>query len=77
MTALHLDPTLPIDERVELLLGEMTIAEKVGQLFHTMAVVGDGGTLVDAGFLSLPPQRDLVLPRPDGVNLAPEVHHSP
>ena len=31
-----LDADLPIDERVELLLGEMTVEEKVGLFFQTM-----------------------------------------
>lgn len=63
MTKSHLDPSLAIAARVELLLAEMTIEEKVGQLFHTMAVVGPKGTLLDADFLSLPPQRELATDR--------------
>lgn len=63
MTAAHLDASLPIEARVDALLGEMTLVEKVGQLFHTMAVIGPGGTLVDADFLGLPTQRELVIER--------------
>ncbi|GAA4783909.1 glycoside hydrolase family 3 protein [Microbacterium gilvum] len=35
-----LDATLPVDERVELLLGEMTLDEKAGLFFHTMIGMG-------------------------------------
>ncbi|MFI1568728.1 glycoside hydrolase family 3 protein [Streptomyces sp. NPDC020490] len=41
------DPARPVDERVEDLLSRMTLAEKAGQLFHTMLVMGPGGTLVE------------------------------
>lgn len=36
-----LDASLPVDERVELLLAEMTIEEKAGLFFHTMIAIGD------------------------------------
>ena len=36
-----LDTELPVDERVQLLLDEMTIEEKAGLLFHTMIAIGD------------------------------------
>ncbi|WP_091229609.1 glycoside hydrolase family 3 protein [Microbacterium sp. 3J1] len=36
-----LDTDLPVDERVELLLGEMTVEEKAGLFFHTMIAIGD------------------------------------
>lgn len=36
-----LDAALPVDERVQLLLDEMTIAEKAGLFFHTMIAIGD------------------------------------
>ncbi|WEG09366.1 glycoside hydrolase family 3 N-terminal domain-containing protein [Microbacterium horticulturae] len=36
-----LDPELPVDERVELLLGEMTLEEKAGLFFHTMIGVAE------------------------------------
>lgn len=36
-----LDASLPVDERVELLLGAMTVEEKAGLLFHTMIAIGD------------------------------------
>lgn len=35
-----LDASLPVDERVELLLGEMTLDEKAGLFFHTMIGMG-------------------------------------
>jgi beta-glucosidase len=35
------DASLPIDERVEDLLGRMELADKVGMLFHTMAAFAD------------------------------------
>ncbi|WP_394554863.1 glycoside hydrolase family 3 protein [Agromyces sp. MMS24-JH15] len=40
-----LDASLPVDERVELLLGEMTLEEKAGLCFHTMIAMGEGGEL--------------------------------
>ncbi|CAH0244964.1 Beta-glucosidase BoGH3B [Microbacterium oxydans] len=36
-----LDAGLPVDERVQLLLDEMTIEEKAGLFFHTMIAIGD------------------------------------
>ncbi|WP_407361344.1 glycoside hydrolase family 3 protein [Microbacterium sp. LBN7] len=36
-----LDADLPVDERVQLLLDEMTIEEKAGLFFHTMIAIGD------------------------------------
>lgn len=36
-----LDTELPVDERVQLLLDEMTIEEKAGLFFHTMIAIGD------------------------------------
>ncbi|OBT72361.1 hypothetical protein VF21_07510 [Pseudogymnoascus sp. 05NY08] len=37
---------LPIDERVEDLLNRMTLAEKAGQMFHNMIMIGPGGSLL-------------------------------
>ncbi|MCI2240417.1 glycoside hydrolase family 3 C-terminal domain-containing protein [Paenibacillus sp. TRM 82003] len=39
---------LPVDQRVEDLLGRMTLQEKAGQLFHTMVAIGPGGELAAA-----------------------------
>lgn len=39
------DSSLPIAERVEILLGQMTVEEKAGLLFHTMITMGPDGTL--------------------------------
>ncbi|MFK3676850.1 glycoside hydrolase family 3 protein [Microbacterium sp. NPDC090218] len=36
-----LDATLPVDERVQLLLDAMSIEDKAGLLFHTMIAIGD------------------------------------
>ncbi|WP_345801165.1 glycoside hydrolase family 3 N-terminal domain-containing protein [Microbacterium sp. AZCO] len=41
------DASLPVDERVEILLGQMTLAEKAGLFFHTMIAMGPGGELSD------------------------------
>lgn len=40
-----LDASLPIDERVELLLREMTVEEKAGLFFQTMISIGPDGEL--------------------------------
>ena len=42
-----LDASLPTDERVDLLLREMTVPEKAGLFFQTMIVMGPEGTLSD------------------------------
>jgi beta-glucosidase len=39
------DRSLPIDSRVSDLLSRMTLAEKAGQLFQTVTMVGPNGTL--------------------------------
>ena len=36
-----LDASLPVDDRVQLLLDEMSIDEKAGLFFHTMIAIGD------------------------------------
>ena len=36
------NPKLSVDQRVDDLLGRMTLAEKAGMLFHTMIVIGSG-----------------------------------
>lgn len=43
-----LDASLPVDERVELLLQEMTLVEKVGLFFQTMIAMGPDGALSQA-----------------------------
>ncbi|WP_406280941.1 glycoside hydrolase family 3 protein [Embleya sp. NBC_00896] len=46
------DASLPIEERVEDLLGRMTVEEKAGLMFQTIAVMGPEGALLDdKGFL--------------------------
>ncbi|MBN1313084.1 MAG: glycoside hydrolase family 3 C-terminal domain-containing protein [Anaerolineae bacterium] len=35
------DPTLPIEERIDDLLGGMTLEEKAGMMFHTMVMIGE------------------------------------
>jgi beta-glucosidase len=42
------DASLPIEERVEDLIGRMTLAEKAGQLFHKIILIGPDGTLSQA-----------------------------
>ncbi len=42
------DPRLPVDERVEDLVGRLSLAEKVGLMFHTIIEAGGDGALVEA-----------------------------
>ena len=53
------DPARPIEERVEDLLGQMTLEEKAGQLFHTMARPPGGR----AGIPGLPDTAELIAGR--------------
>lgn len=59
-----LDASLPVDERVELLLAEMTVEEKAGLFFQTMIVMGEGGELSegDSAF-GIPANREYVAGR--------------
>lgn len=41
------DESLPIAERIEILLGQMTLDEKAGLFFQTMIATGDDGSLSD------------------------------
>jgi len=41
------DPSLPVGDRVEDLLGQMTLEEKAGLMFHPPILVGDDGGLVE------------------------------
>lgn len=60
----YLDPLRPVDERVEILLGQMTLEEKAGQLFQTMIVMGAGGELAGADpVFGLPSTASMVLER--------------
>jgi len=41
------DPARPVEERVDDLLGQMTLEEKAGLMFHPPVLVGDDGALVE------------------------------
>ncbi|MFD5258288.1 glycoside hydrolase family 3 protein [Streptomyces bobili] len=43
------NPELPVEHRVEDLLARMTVAEKAGQIFHTMLAMKPDGTTVEKG----------------------------
>ncbi|GAA1970173.1 glycoside hydrolase family 3 N-terminal domain-containing protein [Isoptericola halotolerans] len=58
------DAARPVDERVTDLLARMTLAEKAGQLFHTMIEVGPDGTLAEGpSAMGVPGTGDMVLDR--------------
>src|SRR5213080_1781724 len=58
------DPRRPIEERVEDLLAQMTLEEKVGMLFHTMIVMNEDGSLAEGGdTFNLPPTTEMVSKR--------------
>lgn len=57
------DPRRPIEERVEDLLQQMTLEEKVGLLFHTIAGVNPNGTLEPHGFMRGESLSDMVTKR--------------
>lgn len=58
---LYLDPERTIDERIEDLLGRMTLAEKAGMLFHTMVMITpDGEFNLDMGAFGGPSVRELL-----------------
>jgi beta-glucosidase len=44
-SAPYKDRNLPVDKRVEDLLSRMALAEKTGQIFHTMIMPGKDGEL--------------------------------
>lgn len=55
------DPRRPLEERVEDLLSQMTLEEKAGLLFHTMAAVeAPGGGLTGLFRRGLPPASELI-----------------
>ena len=58
------DANLPIAERVEILLSQMTLAEKAGLLFQTMITIGEGGALADVDpMFGTPSTEEYVLGR--------------
>ena len=53
-TAPYQDSNRPIDERIEDLLGRMTLEEKAGMMFHTLVMIPpDGAFNPDAGAFGL------------------------
>lgn len=60
----YLDPAAPIEPRVRDLLGRMTLVEKAGQLFHTIALIGPGGTVhASTGAIGIPGTEELIVER--------------
>src|ERR671933_391421 len=41
------DPRVPVDERVESLLGELSLEEKAGLMFHTVIEAGEDGSVLE------------------------------
>lgn len=58
----HLDESLPIDERVEILLAQLTLPEKAGLFFHTMLGISDDFSVAEEGF-SIASTEELVVER--------------
>ncbi|BDV29496.1 glycoside hydrolase family 3 protein [Microbacterium terricola] len=55
------DASLPIEERVEILLSQMTLEEKAGLFFQTMIAMGEGGELSDGDpFFGIASNREYV-----------------
>nr|WP_294692189.1 glycoside hydrolase family 3 N-terminal domain-containing protein [uncultured Friedmanniella sp.] len=50
-SAPYRDPSVPVEQRVEDLLGRMSLEDKAGLMFHDMAMIGPGGTLMESGNL--------------------------
>jgi len=58
------DGRLPIEERVEDLLSQMTLEEKAGMMFHTMiGMKEDGGLMEEAGPMNPTPTSELLAKR--------------
>jgi beta-glucosidase len=59
------DPSLPVAERVEDLLGRMTLEEKAGQLFHNILVPGPDGSVTEgpSGARRQPPATEFIANR--------------
>lgn len=58
------DPRRPIEERVEDLLGQMTLEEKAGMMFQTMIGMNkDGAILEKTGMFPLPQTSDMIARR--------------
>ncbi len=58
------DPRRPIEERVEDLLGQMTLEEKAGMMFHTMIGMNKDGTILEKmGMFPLPQTSDMIARR--------------
>ena len=58
------DPSLPIEQRVQILLAQMTLEEKAGLFFQTMITMGPDGALSDGDAkFALPSTDEFVLTR--------------
>jgi beta-glucosidase len=58
------DSRRPIEERVEDLLGQMTLEEKAGMMFHTMISMNKDGTILEkTGVFPLPQTSDMIAKR--------------
>ncbi|PYY37870.1 beta-glucosidase [Curtobacterium sp. MCJR17_055] len=72
----HLDPARPVDERIDDLLGRMSVEDKAGQLSQYFYLAGFGEPPADLDIDSLPPEHQAYLRQPKMVEDAIAAGHA-